>query len=68
MKEKKTGATRSVRLWPKNEDRLEWAQEAGLNASQMINEVLDLYLKGHIEKTATSKAETIRKALTSPVP
>jgi hypothetical protein len=55
---------RTFQPWPKNRDRLAFADKVGLNVSELINEVLDDHLKKHLE----AKANKIREAVSSPIP
>jgi predicted DNA-binding protein len=63
MKKKKV--QRNFRPWPKNQERLEYADEKlGFNVSELINEILETHLKSHIE----AKTKKLREALSTPIP
>jgi len=62
MKEKLT--QRSFKAWPRNQERLEFAEQLDLNVSELINEVLEKHLKPHLE----SKTKKLREQLSVPVP
>ena len=55
---------RSFRPTPKNQERLEFADNIGLNVSELINDVLEKHMMAMLE----TKAKEIRKALSVPVP
>lgn len=55
---------RSFRPWPKNDERLAFAEKLDLNVSEVINEILDENLRPHLER----KTKKIREALAVPVP
>ena len=53
---------RNFRPWPDNQKRLEFADQLGLNVSQLINEVL----KDNLDQHMKTKVEKLRKALSAP--
>jgi len=55
---------RSFVPWPENQERLEFADNIGLNVSELINEVLEKSLKATME----TKAKKLREALSVPIP
>ena len=55
---------RNFRPIPENQKRLEYAEQIGLNVSELINEVLKKYLK----PTLDSKVSEVRRQLSTPVP
>ena len=59
----KTGQ-RGFRPHPEVQKRLEFAEQRGLNVSEIINEVLAKGLKQHLEQ----KMRQIRETLSVPVP
>ncbi len=63
MSEKKT-VPRNFRVWPENQERLEFADKIGLNVSEIINECLAKTLKPVID----AKAKKVREALAAPCP
>ena len=67
MKDKK-GPSVAFRPWTNNAKRITWAKAAGLNASELINQVLGDHLKTYIENELKAKAEKIRQTMTGPVP
>lgn len=56
-------APRGFRPWKATQDRLTFAEEIGLNVSELINEVLDKHLENEIK----DKARKIRERLKVPV-
>lgn len=62
MNEKPT--PRSFKAWPENQARLAFAEKLDLNVSEVINEVLKLNLKRHLE----AKLKQVREAASVPVP
>jgi hypothetical protein len=63
MRSQKT-SQRGFRAWPENEERLEFAEEIGLNVSEVINEVL----QNHLKETLEAKTKKMREQLAVPVP
>ena len=55
---------RNFRPWPEVQKRLEFANEVGLNVSEIINEVLLKHSKPIIEE----KIKKIQNRLAAPVP
>lgn len=62
MKAKPT--PRSFKAWPDNQARLQFAEQLDLNVSELINEVLQMHLRTHIEQ----KTRKLREVLSAPVP
>jgi hypothetical protein len=58
----KRATQRNFRPWPDVQERLEVAEDLGLNVSQLINEVLERYLSEHLQ----AKAKRIRTTLEAP--
>ena len=67
IKEKAKGH-RSFRLWDENQTRLDWAVAAGINASEVVNQVLADHLKPYLEKARAMKSREVKEALAMPVP
>ena len=63
MADKKT-VQRTFRAWPENQERLEFAEKIGLNVSEVVNEVLEKYLKPTLEQ----KTKKLRETLAAPCP
>lgn len=55
---------RNFKPWTENQERLAFAEQVGLNVSEVINEVLRDHLKKHLE----AKTRQLREALNAPVP
>jgi hypothetical protein len=55
---------RTFRPWPKNQERLSFAEKIDLNVSELINEVLEANLKKHLEL----KTKKLREELSAPIP
>lgn len=56
--------SRTFKAWPRNQERLEFAEQLDLNVSELINEVLEKHLKTHLE----IKTKKLREQLSVPVP
>lgn len=67
-REAKLGSTRGFRPWPKNRERLEFAEKFGLNCSEIINQVLEKHLKDALETALKTRQSEIREALAAKVP
>lgn len=68
MKESRTASQRSFRLWPENEDRLAYASSIGVNASELVNELLRDHLRERLESVRREQAAKLKAALAQPVP
>jgi hypothetical protein len=55
---------RSFKPWPENQKRLEYAQQIGLEVSNVVNELLSKYLKSYLEKEKAARAAVFN----APVP
>jgi len=55
---------RNFRVWPENQERLEFAEKVGLNVSEVINEALTKSLKVTLE----AKLKKMREQLAVSVP
>ncbi len=55
---------RTFRPWPENKVRLDYAEQVGVNVSELINEILKDMLKPRLEK----KIKTVRDLVSAPVP
>lgn len=60
----KRSNTWSFRAKPANQERLEFAEKAGVSVSELINEILADSLKPRLEK----KIKAIREVIAAPVP
>ena len=63
MKEAKR-VQRNFKPWPQNQERLEFAENLGINVSELINEALDRVSRKIIEE----KTRKLREALSVPIP
>lgn len=68
MKDSKTIGQRSFRPWPENETRLAYAASIGLNASELINELLRDHLRARLETVRREQTAKLKTALAQPVP
>ena len=68
MKASHETPTRSFRLWAENKERLDYAANIGLNASQVVNEVLQQHLKGYLESARSDQQKRLKSALAQPIP
>lgn len=68
MKTSRTVGHRSFRLWPENESRLAYASSIGLNASELVNELLRDHLRDRLEAVRREQTAKLRAALAQPVP
>jgi predicted DNA-binding protein len=64
----KVMAQRSFRLWPENETRLAYASSIGLNASEIVNELLSQHLRERLETVRKEQAAKLKAVLSQPVP
>jgi hypothetical protein len=60
--------SRGFRFWEENAKRLEWATQLGLNASEIVNEVLSNHLRSALEKAKEKKAKELKQVLAATVP
>lgn len=58
----KRATQRNFRPWPEVQERLEVAEELGLNVSQLINEILESHLYNHLK----AKSRRIRETIDAP--
>ncbi len=65
---KSNGSPRGFRLWDANRKRLDYAKKLGLNASEVVNEVLSENLRPYLEKRREKQASELREVLSTPVP
>jgi hypothetical protein len=68
MKTDRETPPRSFRLWEENRSRLDYAAKIGLNASEIVNELLSKHLRGHLEAARKAQAERLKTALAEPIP
>ena len=57
----KKASPRTFKAWSENEERLEFAENKGLNVSEVINEVLSKYLKPTLETKHQEDARAISR-------
>jgi post-segregation antitoxin (ccd killing protein) len=55
----KKAVPRNFRVWPENQERLEFAEKVGLNVSEVLNEALTKSLKATLEKMLKEKREAL---------
>ena len=67
MKEK-SGKQRAFRPWPENAARLDYAENVGINLSEVINQVLKDHLKPYLVKARDDRLPKLREAMNAPVP
>ena len=63
-KEEKRGKTVGFRPLPKAQERLEYAEKIGVNAPQMINDLIERFGQKYLEEARKG----IQAALQTPVP
>ena len=68
MKTSRAVGQRSFRLWPENETRLAYASSIGLNASELVNELLRDHLRARLEDVRREQSAKLKAALAQPVP
>jgi hypothetical protein len=68
MDRTKAGAMRAFRPWSKNAERLDYADNLGLNISEIINETLEGNLPAVLAKKIEAQKEKFRKASEAPMP
>lgn len=59
---------KAFRLWSTNAERLDWATQMGMNASELVNQVLADHLKTYLEKAKAAKARELKQVLAADVP
>ena len=53
---------------PKNWERIRYAIRLRLNASEIVNTILEVHLRSALEKERQETAKELREALSAPVP
>lgn len=60
--------TTAFRLWRDNRERIDYAKRIGLNASELVNEILREHLRERIEKVRAGKLRELKEVLSEPLP
>jgi len=51
---------RTFRPWPANQFVLQRAEKVGFNVSELLNEIVEKHLRGHIERKAAAQVRAAR--------
>ena len=68
MKTERLGPPKGFRLTPKNQERLEYLKELGVQISKLHNEALDRFLNERFDVIVRDRKAALEKVFAAPLP